>query len=206
MPTPVTIAAPASIGKRRLALVLGGLGVLLALQLAFAPWVFFIGGRFSPIPRWHGYGALGTDRDLSAVLVYLDVGYAPPGGTSTDTSDLEGGALVCERDGRTQAWDARLETALTWLRLDGRKTNLHLVRTQGRYPDGSARHLLVDLPGSWVKGGLQLWAPHGLAEFHPEQRALDPGPAPASITLAYASKDDFLRACAGLHAAPADRR
>ena len=51
-------------------LVLGSL-VVLAIDAVFAPWSFFMGGRFHPIPMWRGWGELQSASGRNYVLLRL---------------------------------------------------------------------------------------------------------------------------------------
>ena len=132
--------------------IVGAAAVVMALMLVSNPWVYRIGGRFSPGMNWHGFGEFG--RGAQAYDLYLDLSYSPGGASSDGTADLTGTAFVCRDKISGDPWDARLEMESTWLNTNGRKVKLHLGRPQ--YPNGIQHYESLDFHGVWQNPDLVL--------------------------------------------------
>ena len=163
--------------------------IVAGLNLMFSPWKFFIGGRFTPFMTWHGYGQFGEGAD--SYSVFVDLGDSPVGDSSDSTSDLLGTALVCGVNRSIEEWQARLETAPIWLNTDGAKTNLHMTRSAGRYPDGVERFDIVDLPGVWRGPRIALRDDGKFAAL----AGSHPAASPRAATVSYGSLEEFEAAC-----------
>jgi hypothetical protein len=120
---------------------------LLGLQLLFAPWVFWIGGRFTPAGNWHGYAKFADGGN--PYLVYVDVGYRGPTGNEDGASPLEGTGVICRADGTRETWQASLETESPWLDVNGKHVELDLSRPHGSYANGVARMDAMRMKGAW---------------------------------------------------------
>ncbi|HSP05867.1 MAG TPA: hypothetical protein VLR94_01760 [Acidobacteriota bacterium] len=76
----------------RLILVVAGVGVLLLLATAvFAPWGFFLGGKFHLLPYWQGWGRLHS-RISGDYVVYVRL---QPGTGSRLSTALDGEGYIC---------------------------------------------------------------------------------------------------------------
>jgi hypothetical protein len=128
--------------------------IFLAFTLAFNPWVFWIGGRFTPGMSWSALGTFG--KGTAPKAIYLDLSYSPPGESSDGTDDLVGTGLTCNDHGMIDRWQARLETSSAWLNADGKKAELDLSRANGKYPDGTPRFDRLVFRGAWQESNLVL--------------------------------------------------
>jgi hypothetical protein len=129
---------------------------------AFSPWSFFIGGRFTPLAQWTGYGKLhspaGGDYGLFLRLAHHQSDNLA--GAFAAKPNLRGSAILCTPEG--EKYEYRLEGTVrnAWLQTEGRSTGLRLV-TLDREPQlrsGLERLGLQsnDLRGVWRHGNLVL--------------------------------------------------
>jgi len=73
-------------------LVIGGL-LVLAITAVFAPWGFYLGGKFHWLPQWQGYGTMHAKGGKYVVYVYL---YPTPSGQRiVPESAVRGQAYLC---------------------------------------------------------------------------------------------------------------
>jgi hypothetical protein len=124
---------------------------------AFSPWSFFIGGRFTPLAQWTGYGKMhssGGDYGLFLRLAHHqsdDVANA-----FSAQPNLRGSAILCTPQG--DKFEYRLEGTVrnAWLQTEGRATGLKLL-TANREPQLRTLGLPSnDLRGVWRNGSLEI--------------------------------------------------
>jgi hypothetical protein len=187
---------------------LGCLGELMLLMVlmpvAFIlpnPWALHMGGRFTPLESWQGFGPAQASNG-GRYLLYLSLrgGYVAYtfsktfGGRGFPYS-LSGAAELCTESGRTYAFDVEGSVG-GWLSTDGAATSVDLVdgpRSLGKY--------VVDLPGAWHGPALYLASPdHFFTELFTARGAIRPLPTTAHagtahFTIRYGTKSDFTAAC-----------
>lgn len=135
-------------------LVLMAAGVL----SAFSPWSFFIGGRFTPLAQWSGYGkmhsATGGGYGLFLRLAHHqtdDVASA-----FQAAPNLRGSAILCTPQGERYEYPLKGTVRGAWLQTEGRPTGLTLV-TVDRQPQLRTLGLPSNnLRGVWRNGSLVL--------------------------------------------------
>jgi hypothetical protein len=144
---------------------LGGLDWIVVMVLmaagvlsAFSPWSFFMGGRFTPLAQWTGYGkmhsATGGDYGLFLRLAHHqsdDVENA-----FQTTPNLRGSAILCTPQGERYEYSLEGTVRNAWLQTEGRTTGLKLL-TLDRQPQPRTLGLSGnDLRGVWHNGSLVL--------------------------------------------------
>lgn len=144
---------------------LGGLDWLVVVVLmaagvlsAFSPWSFFIGGRFTPLTQWTGYGkmhsAMGGEFGLFLRLAHHQSDDVA--GAFRATPNLRGSAIVCTPQGERYEFGLQGSVRDAWLQTEGRATGLRLV-TLDRQPQLRTLGLTSnDLRGVWRHGSLVL--------------------------------------------------
>lgn len=127
------------------------IGLVLSLYLGLYPWAFNIGGRFTPLTQWTGYGRLQSSTGASYGL-YVRFFLTPYHGSSVGGgTNLRGNALLCTPRGITYNYDLHGNVKNAWTTTEGKSTNLYLGVTKGE-------KLLrgFDLDGVWRGGELVL--------------------------------------------------
>jgi hypothetical protein len=76
-----------------LVFVLAGIGYL-AITAVFAPWAFFLGGHFHPLPYWNGWGVLHTS-DRGDYAIYVQFEPKPTGAHSNGAPYMSGNGYLC---------------------------------------------------------------------------------------------------------------
>lgn len=117
---------------------------------AFSPWSFFIGGRFTPLAQWTGFGklhsAVGGDYGLFLRLAHRQTDDLTSGLKAK--SSLHGSAILCTPQGEKVEY--RLEGMVrdAWLQTEGQSTKL--VLTTGHESEAGK----LNLHGVWRQGNL----------------------------------------------------
>ncbi len=121
--------------KRLLPLLRLGLLVVVVVAVVNVlapPWVFHIGGRFTPATVWDGYGTVhasnGGDYVLYAHLQGgLNIARYGPGGCDdvSGCSNLRGSARLCTQQGKTYSF-ALDGVVSTWWSTNGARTSITL--------------------------------------------------------------------------------
>jgi hypothetical protein len=195
-------------GRRRhqlLKLVLIFVVVLGVVYVGLTPWAFHIGGRFSPLARWSGYGQVtGSNGGRYELFTSLNGGLVTNGGhggvcdqfSGCDT--LQGTARLCTESGVTYTFQISGEVR-AWLSTNGAHTVIDLS-------GGSPRSLpfLVSFAGAWHGPELavantddaftQVFTPRGA--IRTATSTADDGHA--SVVLRYGTAGGFAAACRAL--------
>ena len=193
--------------QRRAGLVLlrGLLALVIAflvLEAALNPWTLHIGGRFTPLTAWDGYGTVrASDGGRYVLFTRLQGGTLDSAcGFFARCQTLRGSAQICTERGATYTLQL-LGSVHAWWTTDGASTSLDLkdVRS-GPLPAGS----VISLKGSWhgrrlvvadTGGSLaRVLTPRGV--IRPAASAADAGHA--SVTLRYGTTAAFGQACRAL--------
>jgi hypothetical protein len=203
MHNPRTARSYAQLGRARM-------GCLGSLVLAFAvavgvvlllfPWAFNIGGCFTLLNVWTGYGRLHSSTGATYGL-YARLMLPGRGGRAGNSrsNNLVGNALLCTPQGLTYAYDLSGSIHHVWLSTEGKDTDLYLYT-----PKGEKINCRFDLHGVWRDGQLVLDDRGSMSHAFEANGTLAPkgwptrAPSPgehAAITLAYGSKEEFDTLC-----------
>jgi hypothetical protein len=124
--------------------------VLLALYALPTPWAFHMGGKFSPLGEWDGYGPVEASNGGHYLLyTHLRGGIANnhgrPSCSFTGCDTLIGTAQLCTQGGQHYTFD--LTGAVHgWYTTNGSRTNIDLTGgTPKHLPDG----WVVAFHGTW---------------------------------------------------------
>jgi hypothetical protein len=131
--------------------------VLFALYVLPSPWAFHMGGKFSPLGEWDGYGPVRATNGGSYLLFThlrggLLANHGQSGCSFTGCDTLTGSAQLCAKDGQ------RYTFALTgavhgWYTTNGSRTTIALTGgTPPALPHGS----VVAFHGVWKGAVLPL--------------------------------------------------
>lgn len=190
----------------RLVLIfLFGCILVLAITAVFAPWAFFMGGRFHILPYWQGWGRLQGPGGEYVLLV--QIWPTSRGSRIIPHSNLHGIAYLCTP--RQQRFTLKLYGSMRFGL--GRSTNgeeIFLGMSNWTWQRSFVtRHPpAVSLHGHWQNPNLVADDEGSFRRaFNPDGTVLygsfsGPYKQPVStITLVEGSKSDFEQACAGKH-------
>ena len=190
--------------KRRLGLrlLLILILVLLLVYVLPTPWAFHMGGKFSPVGGWSGYGPVqGSNGGRYLLYTQLRGGIINTHGDATCSftgcDNLVGTAQLCTQGG--QHYTFELTGAVHgWYTTNGSKTNLKLT---GGSPQRLPGGWVVSFHGTWHGAELpvantdnsftEVFTPSGAIRTTTSTK--DAGTARA--TLRAGSADSFDRAC-----------
>jgi len=173
-----------------------GVVVVILLMLALYPWAFRIGGRFTPLSVWTGYGRLHSASGVNSALYVRLVFHMPRG---RGGSNLRGSALLCTPQGRTYSYDLNGQVLRAWQSTEGKTTVLYLA---GPQEDKSSRGF--ELRGVWRNGSLEMDDRGTMRRWYLPDGSLSPTSLPthllkpgdlAQATLSFGSKEDFEALC-----------
>jgi hypothetical protein len=168
-------------------------------NVAVTPWVFHIGGRFTPLTQWNGYGVVhdsagGHDVLYAHLLGGLVVdGHGTPGCSQFKGCDsVRGDAEVCTSKA-TYTFPLTGEVH-TWLSTDGARTSLDIL--------GATSHRSFDIvfTGAWHGRVLRVVNSAEFAQVFsgPGIRPDSSAAAEATADLRYGSAGGFTAACRAL--------
>jgi hypothetical protein len=175
-----------------LALVLGT-GVVYLVAAITSPWAFHIGGRFTPLLYWSGYGKLATKNGTYPLYIsffpsssfsrlQLD-GLRPTGG-------VRGTATLCTAPGITQALHISGTIYGGWKSTENSLMDMRLLET--RYIDLGQHRGYFDLYGRWNGPDLVMDDGNAWASVFKSGLKIEH----ASVTLRWGSYKDFMAMCA----------
>ena len=210
-PTPGGSAPPAQPASRARYIVLRI--VLIVFVVAFlaefvpAPWAFHIGGRFTPLGQWDGYGPVQASNGGRYLLfTHLEGGVIARGGGRPGCAfhggcgTLRGSAQLCTESGRVYSFGLA-GTMHGYLATDGSPTGLRL---SGGSPVPLPHGLVVAFHGTWNGPVLPVASTDGsfTQAFTPAGAVRKASgvahPGTASGTLRYGSATAFGQACHAL--------
>ena len=194
-------------GHNFLKLILVLAGIFLVLNVGLTPWVFHIGGRFTPLTEWSGFGPVqASNGGRYELFTQIQGGLIAEGSSLggcdqfSGCDDLQGSAKLCTENGSTYTFDLSGQVH-TWLSTNGARTSLDLT-------GGKPRELpfLIDFSGKWHGPVLRVANPdHVFTEVFTPRGVIrsttstaDDGNA--SATIAFGSAAGFARACKALTA------
>ena len=173
--------------------------VLLAVYVVPTPWALHIGGRFTPLETWQGYGTVQASNGGHYVLytqlrggIVAGDGHLSCSGRGCDS--LFGSAKLCTESGKTYSFGLT-GGVHSWLSTNGARTTVDLTGSQ--LPDG----WVVALHGVWHGPALALYSPdNSFTEVFTPRGAIrtvtstaDAGTA--HTTLRYGTTAGFAAAC-----------
>ncbi len=181
---------------------LGSVTVLL-IYAVFAPWAFFLGGRFHPLAYWHGWGRLQASA-AGEYVVFVQM-WPTPGGR-TGRPSVTGSAELCTPRG--EHFSLRLGGGMMnkHVGLDSDGQPMHLYMYRRSWLSGSfntERRPRLELQGRWRNPDLVMDDRGSLSRaFLPDGRLYlgPPSRQPAAretlpVTLRSGSRSDFELAC-----------
>jgi hypothetical protein len=187
-------------------LLLAALAAVLVIYAGLTPWALHMGGRFTPLEEWDGYGAVAASNGGHYLLfTHLHGGMVSnsSGGLACDgfghCDSLQGQGKLCTRSGHTYTFDLR-GAVHGWWTTNGSRTSVDLTGPQ--LPDG----WVVAFSGVWHGPALLLAdTDNSFTEVFTPAGALrrvnstaDAGTA--RVTVRYGSAAAFGRACQQLAA------
>jgi hypothetical protein len=175
------------------------------VQLALNPWIFHIGGKFTPTASWSGLGDVRASNGGRYVLsISFRGGFL--GGDETGCSqfsgcdNMTGTARMCTRSGVTYSFSLTGQVH-AWLSTNGSRTNLDITGgSPVSLPDG----WVVALHGAWHGANLAVASPdNSFTEVFTPRGAIRKQTSSADagvarVLLRPGTAADFSRACAAL--------
>ena len=176
--------------------------VVIAIYIVPNPWALHIGGRFTPMETWQGYGTVQASNGGHYVL-YLNLrgglanggerGHLSCSGRGCDS--LFGTGKLCTQAGQTYTFEVN-GAVHSWWSTDGAATSVDLTNSPP-LPDG----WVVAWHGAWHGPALQLSSPDdSFTEVFTPRGAIrtvtstaDAGTA--QTTVRYGTDGDFTAAC-----------
>ncbi len=176
-----------------------GVAALIAIDAVFAPWSFFMGGNFHPIPVWQGWGRI----HASAGDYLLFVNMQPRPG-SRGIAHVAGTGLLCTPRGETfkLTMGADFEKHMGF-GTDGKRVYMYLHQKPGFFTFSGDTHPQLDFHGAWHNPDMVLDDHGSLSrEFLPDGTLYNgdlhkqPGAHnPLALILKEGSRADFDAAC-----------
>ena len=191
----------------RLALILFlGLVLVGAITAVFAPWGFYLGGKFNILASWQGLGTLNAKS--GKYIVFVRFGPRPSGSRVYPGPSVGGLAYLCSPRG--EAFRMKLGGGMRrgiGLNTDGEKISLYMYNapifanfTGGNRPS-------IELRGQWHNPNLVLDDHSSIARAFNADGTVNTGHDPnrpyigevVPVTLTPASYSDFEAACRSVH-------
>jgi hypothetical protein len=177
--------------------------VLLLVDVAPTPWALHIGGRFTPLTTWDGYGQVrATDGGKYVLFAHVQGGIiGTRGRVDCDgrggCSNLHGSAKLCTEGGQTYTFSLSGQVN-SWWSTDGARSGIDLT---GGSPTALPEGWVVAFHGFWHGPALALASPdNSFTEVFTPRGAIrhvtstaDAGGA--TVTLRYGSSVGFASAC-----------
>jgi hypothetical protein len=143
---------------------MGGLDWMVVLVLmaagvfaAFSPWSFFIGGRFTPLAQWTGYGKMHSAAGDYGIFLRLAHHQSDDvAGTFAAKPNLRGSAILCTPQGERYEYRLEGDVRNAWLQTEGRATGLKLLTVDRQPQLRTLGFTSNDLRGVWHHGSLVL--------------------------------------------------
>jgi len=185
---------------------------LFAVNVGATPWAVHMGGRWTPMERWQGFGPIRASNggryllmtDLHGGIIVRQKGGRMHTACSQfgGCDDLWGTGTLCSQSGRTYTFDLRGRVH-GWWTTDGARTSIGLT---GGAPEPLGPGWVVAFHGTWDGPVLHLQSPDNsfTEKFTPAGKirhvtsTADAGTA--DLTLQWGSADDFAQACRALAA------
>ena len=176
--------------------------VLLGLYVLPTPWAFHMGGRFSPLGEWDGYGPDQAGNGGHYLLyTHLRGGilnnHGQPGCSLTGCDTLTGSAQLCTQGGQHYTFD--LTGAVHgWYTTNGSRTNIDLT---GGTPRPLPHGWVIAFHGTWRGAALPIAdTDNSFSEVFTPAGAIRTANSTANAgtahgTLRYGSAASFARAC-----------
>ncbi|HLJ30056.1 MAG TPA: hypothetical protein VKY85_25345 [Candidatus Angelobacter sp.] len=188
---------------RLLLIFLLGVALVLAIDAVFAPWSFFMGGKFHPIPMWKGWG-----RIHSAVGDYVLFVQMQPRTGRRGIAHVAGTAALCTPRGET--FDLTLGgdfEKYMGASTDGKHVYLYLHK-RGGFFSGTVSDTRpgLEFRGAWHNPDIVLDDHGSLSRaFKPDGVLYDLHKQPATheilpLTLHEGSRSEFDSACQAVKA------
>lgn len=185
------------------ALVLFGLVSTLLISAVFAPWSFFLGGRFHPAPMWQGWALIHAPEAGGDYRLYVRMTSAPAPAPHISTG-LKGDAYLCTPGG--ERFNLTLGGAMARplpLNTVGQPVRLHLFNRNGLKAYTTDRRPKLELRGVWEKDALVMTDGASLATAFRRDGSLRPplrvdehgGTSPVQVRFEKASMFVFNPRC-----------
>lgn len=183
-----------------LALLLGVV-LVLAIDAVFAPWSFYMGGRFHWIPMWQGWGRMHSTTAGGDYLLFVRMN---PGTNRRGIAHVTGIAVLCTPKG--EVFNLKLGgdfEKYMGASTDGKRAYLYTHRSSGFFGTSDTRPEL-EFHGGWHNPDLVLDDKGTISRtFSPDATLYESQKRPATretipLTLHEGSRSEFDSACKAL--------
>ena len=136
-------------------LVLGllvGTVFLVAIDAVFAPWSFYLGGRFHPLPLWQGVGTMRAKSGDYVLYVWLS---PAPGGRTFNFPYFRGSGYLCTPRG--ERYTLRLSAGMNehpGIDTNGKAFQIGMYRRRWNYSWTLEGRPRLSLRGRWQNADL----------------------------------------------------
>lgn len=186
-------------------LVLGlafGCLLVLAITAVFAPWGFYMGGKFHIIPYWQGWGTLQTKHGKYVVFVRFEP--TPSGSKLMPHPSVKGSGYLCSPRGEIFRMNlgGGMRRGIS-TNLDGESIGLYMYYWPAFFGNFAASHRpSIEFRGQWKNPNIVMDDHGSIFRAFNADGAVDQGhsnkPYPGDITpvtLVPGSYSDFKAAC-----------
>ena len=170
---------------------------MLAIDAVFAPWSFYMGGRFHWIPMWQGWGKMHSSG--GDYLLYVSL---TPGRGTRGVAHVTGNGVLCTPKGETfkMTLGADFEKYMG-ASTEGKHVYMYMHRRGTFYNSASDPRPELDFHGAWHNPDMVL-DDHGTLSraFAPNATLYQPHTQPVAhetvnLTLHEGSRSEFDAAC-----------
>ena len=135
-------------------LVLGPL-LVVAIDLAFAPWIYTVGDRTRLLPVWAGVGFAQTPSGPYKIAVWFSP--RPSGSRILPSTSILGSGYVCTPSGKRYTLKVTGgASGRIWKDMDGHEFHLSAYHQPIFYNFAGDRRPRLNFSGSWVGPNLQM--------------------------------------------------
>ena len=160
-------------------LVLGPLFIA-AVDLAFAPWIYSVGGRTRLLPVWAGVGVAETPVGRYRIKIWFSP--SPSGSRILPSASISGSASVCTPTGKRYNLNVTGgASGRIWKDMDGHSFHLYALNRPFFATLTGDRRPRLNFSGSWVGPNLQMDDDGTIAQAFLKDGSLSPGQGGAHI-------------------------
>lgn len=154
-------------------LLLGPL-LVMAVDLAFAPWIYSVGGRGRLLPMWAGVGVAHTTSGAYTIRIWFSP--IPSGSHILPSASVQGSASVCTPSGKR--YNLKLTGGASgriWNDMDGHAFHLSAYHRPAFASATGDRRPRLEFAGSWAGANLQMNDEGSIAQAFLPDGALSSG-------------------------------
>ena len=176
-----------------------GVVLVLAIDAVFAPWSYYMGGRFHWIPMWQGWGKMHSNVAGGDYLLYVSL---TPGRGARGVAHVTGTGILCTPKGETfrMTLGADFEKYMG-ASTDGKHDYMYMHKRGTFYSSASDPRPELEFHGAWHNPDLVLDDKGTMSRtFSPDATLYESQRRPATretipLTLHEGTRSEFDAAC-----------